>query len=354
VDAGFWRGKRVLLTGHTGFKGAWLALWLEHWGAELTGFALAPPTQPSLFAGASVSDGMRSTLGDIRDPEALRAAFDAARPEVVVHMAAQTLVQYGYRNPVETYSTNVLGTVNVLEAARHCDSLRVVVSVTSDKSYRNRSWEWGYRETDELGGHDPYSNSKACAELVTAAYRDSYLAGRGVGVATARAGNVIGGGDWADDRLVPDLMRGFLGGHAVKIRCPDATRPWQHVLEPLGGYLLLAQRLWEAPERYAEAWNFGPRDEDCRPVRWVADRLCGLWGPGGGWELDAQTFPPEATFLKVDCSKAAARLAWTPRMGLEEGLDWCAEWYRRSERGEDQRRLCLEQIERFVQRGRGG
>ena len=276
IDADFWRGRRVFLTGHTGFKGGWLALWLQRLGADVTGYALDPPTTPSLFAVARVGAGMRSIINDIRDAETLAQAMREAQPEIVIHMAAQPLVRYSYQAPVETYATNVMGTVHLLEAVRQTDSVRAVVNVTSDKCYENREWVWGYRENEPMGGYDPYSNSKGCAELVTAAYRNSYFnpaqySQHGVALASARAGNVIGGGDWAEDRLIPDILRAIAAGEAVNIRSPHAIRPWQHVLEPLSGYLLLAQRLIEDGPAHAEGWNFGPSEEDARPVQWIVE-----------------------------------------------------------------------------------
>ena len=278
VNASFWRGKKVFVTGHTGFKGGWLCLWLQQLGANVTGYALQPPTTPSLFEIAVIGRGMESIIGDIREATTLSDAVRTAQPELVIHMAAQPLVRYSYENPIETYSTNVMGTVHLLEAIRKTQSVKAVVCVTSDKCYENREWEWGYRENDPLGGYDPYSNSKACAELVTAAYRNSYFNPdkyfeHGVAVASARAGNVIGGGDWAQDRLVPDMLRAIECGKPVLIRNPDAIRPWQHVLEPLSGYLLLAESLLTHGPANAEAWNFGPHDADAKPVRWIVDRL---------------------------------------------------------------------------------
>lgn len=283
--ANFWEGKRVLLTGHTGFKGGWLSLWLQSLGANVTGYALLPPTQPSLYEVARVGDGMYSHIADIRDLDRLVAVMRETRPEIVIHMAAQPLVRYSYVNPVETYATNVMGTVNLLEAVRQVGGVRVVVNVTSDKCYENREWIWGYREHDPMGGYDPYSSSKGCAELVAAAYRNSFFnpeafGTHGVALASVRAGNVIGGGDWAEDRLIPDFMRAIMAGRAVVIRSPHAIRPWQHVLEPLSGYLLLAQHLWTDGPAFAEGWNFGPVDEDAKPVEWIVEQLTGLWGGG--------------------------------------------------------------------------
>ena len=283
MNPAFWKGKRILLTGHTGFKGSWLSLWLQSMGAPVVGYALAPPTNPSLFEVAEVGRGMTSVIGDIRDLEHLCAVFAEHKPEIVIHMAAQPLVRYSYIEPVETYSTNVMGTVNLLEAVRGTDSVKAVVNVTSDKCYENREWVWNYRENEAMGGYDPYSNSKGCAELVTAAYRNSYFHSEkykehGVALASGRAGNVIGGGDWAGDRLIPDIMRAITQNLAVNIRNPHAIRPWQHVLEPLSGYLMLAQKLYEEGAAYAEGWNFGPSDEDaqaCAMDHGEADRILG-------------------------------------------------------------------------------
>lgn len=356
MDRAFWSGKRVLITGHTGFKGSWLSLWLQRMGAQVIGYALAPPTEPSLFEIAGVADGMTHILGDVRDLERLQAVLAEHRPEVVIHMAAQPLVRYSYQHPVETYATNVMGTVHLLEAVRHTEGVRVVVCVTSDKCYENREWVWGYRENEPMGGHDPYSSSKGCAELVISAYRRSFFppeeyARHGVAVASVRAGNVIGGGDWAQDRLIPDIMRAFLEGRPVVIRSPGAIRPWQHVLEPLGGYLLLAERLWERGPEFAEAWNFGPNDDDARPVAWIVEYLATRWGEGARWELDSGRHPHEAHYLKLDCSKAKNLLGWFPRLNLATALDWVVEWYRGHQRGEDMRRLTESQIARYEELG---
>ncbi len=344
-DRGVWRGRRVLLTGHTGFKGSWLALWLEAMGARVHGLALAPATTPALFDVAQVARGLAShALVDLRHEAAVRQAVLAADPEVILHLAAQPLVRASYRVPVETFATNVLGTAHVLEAARACASLRAVVVITTDKVYENLERTRGYAEDDRLGGHDPYSASKAAAELVVSSYRQSFLAERGVGLATARAGNVIGGGDWAEDRLVPDLVRAFARGEPVRIRRPDAVRPWQHVVEPLAGYLALAEHLAADPASWAEAWNFGPPDADARPVRWIVERVAAAWGEGARWELEPGDHPHETTFLALDASKAVSRLGWRPRLDLATALDWTTRWYRAHHRGEDVRALALAQI----------
>ena len=355
MDAGFWRGKRVLVTGHTGFKGGWLSLWLQAMDAEVAGYALAPPTDPSLFEVASVATGLSgSCLADIRDLEALKAAFLEFRPELVFHLAAQPLVRYSYAQPVETYATNVLGTVHLLEAVRCTPGVRSVVNITTDKCYENHEWVWGYRESDPMGGHDPYSSSKGCAELVAAAYRNSFFnakdhARHGVALASVRAGNVIGGGDWAADRLIPDMIRAFSQKEAVIIRSPHAIRPWQHVLEPLRGYLQLAEKLWQQGPEFAEGWNFGPNDDDAKPVQWIVQQLADRWGGGATWRLDDRPQPHEATYLKLDCSKAKARLDWHPKWDLETALARIVDWYRAFGRGEDMRAVTLAQITEYTQ-----
>lgn len=345
----FWRGKRVLLSGHTGFKGSWMSLWLQSLGAELTGFALEPPTQPSLFHEARVSTGMRSIIGDIRDQAALERAMQESRPEIVFHMAAQPLVRYSYEKPVETYVTNVIGTVHLLEAVRHTPGVKAVVNVTTDKCYENREWDWSYRESEPIGGHDPYSSSKACAELVTAAYRLSFFAPRafrehGVAIATARAGNVIGGGDWAADRLVPDILAACEAGRPAIVRNPGAIRPWQHVLEPLRGYLMLAEQLFERGPDMGGAWNFGPNEEDVRPVSWIADELVDLWQNGASWQQSEVQGPHEATYLKLDISKSRNRLQWRPILRLADALRMITDWARQRQHGADVYTLTLDQI----------
>lgn len=348
----FWKGRRVFLTGHTGFKGSWLSLWLESLGADVTGYSLEPPTQPSLFEKAAVSSSVRSICADVRDFSRLKAAVTECRPEVVIHMAAQSVVRRGYEDPIETYSSNVMGTVNLFEALRQVKQTCAVVNVTSDKCYANREWIWGYREDEPMGGRDPYSNSKGCAELVTSAFRDSFfppesIASHGVAIASARAGNAIGGGDWTKDQLIPDLMRSFLAGRPCQIRNPAAIRPWQFVLEPLRGYLTLAERLAESGREYASAWNFGPAEADAQPVSWIADELTRLWGESASWNRDGSVHPKEATYLKLDAAKAKAYLGWHPVLPLATALPWIVEWWRTFQEGGPIRALTCAQIERY-------
>jgi len=352
LNRSFWKGRRVFLTGHTGFKGSWLSLWLHALGADVTGYALEPPTRPSLFVQAGVSSAVKSMCADIRDFSRLRSAIADSRPEVVIHMAAQSVVRRGYEDPIETYSTNVMGTVHLLEALRQLEQPCVVVNITSDKCYENKEWPWGYRENDPLGGHDPYSNSKACAELVTSAFCDSYFhrvgsGGVRIAVASGRAGNVIGGGDWTRDQLIPDLVRSFLDNRPCLIRNPSAIRPWQFVLEPLRGYLMLVERLAEDPSRFASAWNFGPVDTDARPVSWIADEVARSWGNHASWIHDSAMHPREAHFLKLDASKARVCLDWQPMLPLSQALDWIVEWYRAFQAGTNLRRVTRAQIERY-------
>lgn len=346
----FWRGRRVLVTGHTGFKGAWLSLWLTRLGASVHGVALPPPTQPNLFELVGLETQMASIIADIRHPETLRDAMARIRPEAVFHLAAQPIVRQSYRDPVETYHTNVLGTMHLLEAVRSTPSVRAVVNVTTDKCYENRELDRGYNEDDPLGGHDPYSSSKACAEILSAAWRRSFLANRAeavVRLATARAGNVIGGGDWAVDRLIPDIVRSIAKSQPVLIRNPASTRPWQHVLEPLSGYLLLAQRLLQGDDGASTAWNFGPEPVDVRPVSWVLDHWRACWGDGFRWTPDAGAQPHEARLLQLDIRKARERLGWVPRWSLEVGLQRTVDWYQAWMRGDDVRATTIAQIDEF-------
>ncbi len=352
MNASFWAGKRVFLTGHTGFKGSWLSLWLQTLGVELLGFSLPPPTRPSLFEEAKVADGMQSIVGDIRDLKSLLEQVQKFQPEIVIHMAAQPLVRYSYENPVETYATNVMGTVHLLEAVRHTPSVRAVVNITTDKCYENREWIWGYRENEPMGGHDPYSNSKGCAELVSSSYRSSFFGselsrGHKVALATVRAGNVIGGGDWARDRLIPDILMAFGKGEIVNIRNPSAIRPWQHVLEPLRGYLLLAEHLYEHKVGYAEAWNFGPNDEDAKSVGWIVKEMGRIWGEGAQWKIDDGNHPHEATYLKLDITKARSLLDWRPMLRLEESLALIVDWERQRISGSNMREFTLTQLKNY-------
>lgn len=348
----FWAEKRVLVTGHTGFKGSWLALWLQKLGAKVIGYSLAPPTKPNLFELARVAEGMQSIEGDVRSLEQLKATIKECEPEIVIHMAAQSLVRYSYNHPVETYATNVMGTVNLLDAVRESSSVRVILCITSDKCYENKEWVWGYREDDAMGGHDPYSSSKGCAEIVTSAYRDSYFSRTNyqhdrVAVASARAGNVIGGGDWAKDRLVPDIMKAIMEDRPLIIRNPNAVRPWQHVLEPSSGYLNLVERLWQNGTLFAGAWNFGPSDEDAKPVSWIVEHLTRVWGKNKGWEADLGDHPHEANYLKLDCSKARSLLGFSAKLRLSTALDWTIEWYQAYQQSKDMRTLTKSQIAQY-------
>jgi CDP-glucose 4,6-dehydratase len=348
VDASFWKGKKVYLTGHTGFKGAWLSLWLQNMGAIIKGYSLDVNTKPALFAKANVATGMESEIGDIRNLEQLVKSMVSFRPDILIHMAAQPLVRLSYLEPVDTYTTNVIGTVNVLEAARKCSGLKAIVSVTTDKCYENKEWDWGYRESEPMGGHDPYSSSKGCAELVTSAYRRSFFSSEGTAsLASARAGNVIGGGDWAEDRLIPDILRAFDKSEPVVIRNPLSTRPWQHVLEPLSGYLVLAQELYLNGDDFAEGWNFGPKDEDCKPVSWILDQMVTHWGNNASWSLDENNNPHEAGFLKLDCSKASNRLKWNPKWNLQLTLKLIVDWHQLDSNGGDIKKQCLKEINTY-------
>tara|TARA_B100001093_G_scaffold492161_1_gene532990 strand:- start:41 stop:1114 length:1074 start_codon:yes stop_codon:yes gene_type:complete len=349
VDTSFWKGKKVYLTGHTGFKGSWLSLWLQNMGALVKGYSLDVNTNPALFIKANVAAGMDSEIGDIRDLKQMTKSMVSFSPEILIHMAAQPLVRVSYQEPVETYKTNVIGTVNVLEAARKCTNLKSIVSVTTDKCYENREWEWGYRENEPMGGHDPYSSSKGCAELVTSAYRRSFFSSEDTAsLASARAGNVIGGGDWAEDRLIPDILRAFEKSEPVVIRNPLSTRPWQHVLEPLSGYLVLAQELFLNGDNFAESWNFGPNDEDCKPVSWILDQMVTFWGNNASWILDKKNNPHEAGFLKLDCSKAATRLKWKPKIKLQSTLKSIVDWHQFYINEADLKKQCLKEINNYT------
>lgn len=355
IKPAFWKGRRVFVTGHTGFKGSWLCLWLDRLGAHVTGYSLPPPSDPSLFEMAGVATTMKSVTGDVIDHDSLRRAMSDAQPEIVIHMAAQSLVRYSYDNPVETFRTNVLGSVHALDIARTVKSIRAVVMVTSDKCYENNEWCWGYRETERLGGHDPYSASKACAEIVISAFQRSYFgdakSGAGAAVASVRAGNVIGGGDWALDRLVPDIMRSLLRNEPTVVRHPQATRPWQHVLEPLHGYMTLAERLFEGGHAYSSGWNFGPPEDSERTVGWIIEELYERWGVTFNWQRDPNPGPAESTFLKLDASKARSQLGWKPKLDLSTTLQWIVDWTRCYEKGHDMRSVSVADIDRFMALG---
>lgn len=337
VTKTFWGNRRVLVTGHTGFKGSWLSLWLQLLGADVIGYSLPPPTVHSLYEAAGVSDGMISIEGDVRDFGHLKEVIETHHPDLIIHMAAQALVRQAYQDPIETFSTNVMGTVHLLEAVRQTGGVRAIVNVTSDKCYENKEWVWGYRETDPMGGFDPYSGSKGCAELITSSYTNSFFHPRlpdqnGVALSSVRAGNAIGGGDWAEDRLIPDIMRALLEKQVIRIRYPDAIRPWQHVLEPLSGYLILAERLYQQGTEYAEAWNFGPNDHEARSVSWIAEYITQLWGQDACLKMDDMNQPHEAHSLRLDSSKARIRLGWAPQLNIEEALEWTVAWYKAYQR----------------------
>jgi CDP-glucose 4,6-dehydratase len=352
IDKEFWSRKKVLITGHTGFKGSWLSILLNRLGSDVYGYAFEPPTNPSLFNEAKICELVTSQIGDIRDYKKLSGFIQTCKPEIIIHMAAQPLVRESYKNPVETYEINVMGTVNLFEAARHTPGIKAILNVTTDKCYENKEWHWGYRENEPMGGYDPYSNSKGCSELVTSAFRDSYFNWKeyerhGVAIATARAGNVIGGGDWAADRLIPDFIRAILGGEKLKIRNPLAIRPWQHVLEPLSGYLALAANLYLNGPRFNGAWNFGPVDSDARNVEWMSKTVCDLWGEGASYEVNTDPQPHEANYLKLDCSKAKAELGWVPKWDIMTALESVIEWNKAWLTGEDMRYLTEIQIDKY-------
>lgn len=353
MNPAFWHGKKVLITGHTGFKGSWLTTWLQVLGADVIGYSLPASTIPCLFDLAQVGDRMISIVGDIRDLNHLVQVMTTYQPDIVIHMAAQALVRESYKNPVDTYAVNVMGTVNMLEATRQIKSIKAIVNVTSDKCYDNQEWVWGYRESEAIGGYDPYSSSKGCAELVTAAYRNSFFnvadyGDHGVGIATARAGNVIGGGDWASDRLIPDILRAWQSGQKVVIRYPQAIRPWQHVLEPLSGYLTLAEHLYGDGVTYSGAWNFGPNESDTQTVGWIVEQMANLWGAEADWTKENVLQPHEAHYLKLDCSKARSQLKWQPRLDVKTALDWVISWTKALHTGADMRNITIDQIEQFL------
>ena len=347
VDQAFWNGKRVFLTGHTGFKGSWLSLWLHSLGTTVKGYSLEPTTSPSLFKEANVEGVIFSQIGDIRDQDILHESMTSFNPDILIHMAAQPLVRYSYDEPIETYDVNVIGTAKVLEVARSCANLKAIINITTDKCYENDNRSQGYKESDPMGGHDPYSSSKGCAELVASAYRRSFLKDQGIGLASVRAGNVIGGGDWADDRLIPDILRSFEKSKPVVIRNPKATRPWQHVLEPLSGYLVLAQKMYRNQEKYAEGWNFGPNEQDVKPVDWILDKMIDKW-PESSWELDQNSNPHEADFLKLDISKAESKLDWKPVWELSYTLEKIIAWQKAWLNKEDMQVACLAEIEEYT------
>jgi CDP-glucose 4,6-dehydratase len=348
VNRSFWENKKVFLTGHTGFKGSWLSLWLQEMGADVMGYGLEPPTTPSLFNVSKVGENMNSIIGDIKNFTFLKEKMISFNPDILIHMAAQSLVRLSYSDPLNTYETNVIGTANVLESARYCNNLKAVISVTTDKCYENQEWLWGYREDDAIGGHDPYSSSKGCAELVSSAFRRSYFSGvDSPAIATARAGNVIGGGDWALDRLIPDSINAFSNFNKVEIRNPMAIRPWQHVLEPLSGYLILAEELCLNGQKYAQAWNFGPRNQDCKSVSWVLDSLISLWGEEASWSYDRSSNPHEANLLKLDCSKAEYYLNWEPKWDINYALKKVVDWYRYNQTNIDMRAYTISEINEY-------
>ncbi len=354
VNNEFWSGKKVLLTGHTGFKGSWLTIWLQRLGAEVIGYSLMAPTKPSLYEVANIREDICSIEGDVRDLPFLQNTLRDCLPDIVIHMAAQSLVRPSYENPIETYSSNVMGTVNVLEAVRTQEesSVKVVLIVTTDKCYENKEWLWGYRENERMGGKDPYSNSKGCAELVTASYRDSFFnverySEHGVAIASARAGNVVGGGDWAQDRLIPDIIKAISAGEPVKIRNPHSIRPWQHVLEPLSGYMLLIEKLYEDAPGYSEGWNFGPDDSNAKDVHSIVESLTRLWGEGAEWYVDEGEHVHEANYLKLDCSKAKSLLGFTSKLELFDALEWIVEWYKEYQCGNDMYAFTVNQIEKY-------
>ena len=347
IDKKFWQGKRIFLTGHTGFKGSWISLWLSSLGAKVKGYSLDPLTTPSLFNEAKVYSLIDSHIGDIRDQDNLYQSMVSFNPDILIHMAAQPLVRYSYKKPIETYEVNVVGTVKVLEVALSCSNVKAIINITSDKCYENDGRKVGFKESDPMGGYDPYSCSKGCAELVTSSYRRSFMQDHGIGIASVRAGNVIGGGDWADDRLIPDILRSFEKNKTIIIRNPKAIRPWQHVLEPLSGYLLLAQKLYESPKEYAEGWNFGPNEEDLKPVDWIVEKMINSW-PNSSWKLDESNNPYEADFLKLDISKSKSKLDWSPVWKLSQTLERIIFWHKAWLNKQNMQTECLREINAYM------
>ena len=352
MNKDFWNKKKILLTGHTGFKGSWLSLWLQKLNANIIGFSKSIPTNPSLFQLTNIEDGMTSIIGDVCDYDKLEEVVKEYKPEIVIHMAAQAILRESYNNPVETYATNVMGTVNLLESIRKIGNVKVILNVTTDKCYEPNELSKGHIETDRIGGYDPYSNSKACSELVTASFRDSFFNPKeyhkhGISLASCRAGNVIGGGDWAKDRLIPDIMKGILNNETIKIRNPNSIRPWQHVLDPLNGYLILVEKLWSSGSEFSEGWNFGPEENNEKPVKWIVERLTKQWSKDIKWDIDNNINLHEENYLRLNCIKANSRLGWMSKLNLEEGLEWIIEWYRQYEENNDMREITEQQIEKF-------
>jgi CDP-glucose 4,6-dehydratase len=352
LNNNFWEGKKVLITGHTGFKGSWLSIWLKYLGAEVIGISLDPPTEISLYKQANVAKGMLSLREDIRNGSAIKRIFKEHKPQIIFHLAAQALVRYSYEEPVETYEVNVIGTLNILEAIRSIDTVQAAVMATTDKCYKNEENKHAYSETDTLGGHDPYSSSKAAAELLIASYRDSFypkiqLENHNTAIATVRAGNVIGGGDWAQDRLIPDIIRAFTEGYELEIRNPDAVRPWQHVLDPLSGYIQLAELLATRGNDFAEAWNFGPDSEDEYTVNWIVEQMAKSWGKDAKWKVDKDNHPHEANYLKLNCKKANNNLNWFPKWNLSQSLKKIIEWHKPENSMYSINQICLSQIDEY-------
>lgn len=350
MNPDFWKQKKVLITGHTGFKGSWMSIWLQELGAIVTGYSNSIPTEPSLFKIANVDEGMQSVIADVRDLDKLKETISNFEPEIVLHLAAQSLVQDSYSKPLETFSTNVMGTVNLFEAVKTCQSVKVVINVTSDKCYEEKEINRGFKETDPLGGYDPYSSSKGCSELVTTAYRNSFFNKKkksGIVLASVRAGNVIGGGDWAKDRLIPDIMKGILKNEAIKIRNPNFIRHWQHVLDPLNGYMILAEKLWDEGEKFAESWNFGPIEDNAKPVSWILEKFNEYWEKGIEWKIDNNEYNHENKFLKLDSSKSNTKLGWNSKIKLEMAIELIVEWYTKFKNGENMKEVSKEQIRYF-------